>query len=35
MQRAPKSDAVPDSIFAPLDDTMPGDLRSADGGVVH
>ena len=35
MQRAPKSDAVPDSIFAPLDDTMPGELRSADGGVVH
>ena len=26
MQRAPKSDSVPDSIFAPLDDTVPGDL---------
>jgi diguanylate cyclase (GGDEF)-like protein len=35
MQRAPKSDSVPDSIFAPLDDTVPGDLRSVDGGVIH
>ena len=35
MQRAPKSDSVPDSIFAPLDDTAPGELRSAEGGVVH
>ena len=35
MQRAPKSDSVPDSIFAPLDDTAPGELRSMDGGVIH
>jgi diguanylate cyclase (GGDEF)-like protein len=35
MQRAPKSDSVPDSIFAPLGDTEPGDLRSMDGGIVH
>ena len=35
MQRAPKSDSVPDSIFAPLDDTAPGELRSVDGGVIH
>jgi len=35
MQRAPRSDSVPDSIFAPLDDTLPGDLRTMDGGVVH
>ena len=35
MQRAPKSDAVPDSIFAPLDDTLPGDLRTMDGGAIH
>jgi diguanylate cyclase (GGDEF)-like protein len=35
MQRAPESDSVPDSIFAPLDDTVPGELRSMDGGVIH
>ena len=35
MQRAPKSDSVPDSIFAPLDDTMAGEPRSVDGGVIH
>jgi len=35
MQRAPQSDSVPDSIFAPLDDTASGDLRSMDGGVIH
>ncbi len=35
MQRAPKSDSVPDSVFAPLDDTVPGDLHSMDGGVIH
>ena len=35
MQRAPKSDSVPDSIFAPIDDTLPDDLRSMDGGIVH
>ena len=31
MQRAPKSDSVPDSIFAPLDDAGPGELRPMDG----
>jgi diguanylate cyclase (GGDEF)-like protein len=35
MQRAPKSDSVPDSIFAPLDDTLSGDLRTMDGGAIH
>ena len=35
MQRAPKSDSVPDSIFAPLDDTVPGDLRALDGSALH
>ncbi len=35
MQRAPKSDSVPDSIFAPLGDTEPGELRAMDGGAVH
>ena len=35
MQRAPKSDSVPDSIFAPLDETVPGDLRAMDGGALH
>ena len=36
MQRAPKSsDSVPDSIFAPLGDTEPGELRERDGGVIH
>jgi diguanylate cyclase (GGDEF)-like protein len=35
MQRAPKSDGVPDSIFAPLGDTEPGELRSTDGDTVH
>ena len=35
MQRAPKSDSVPDSIFAPIDDSAPGDLRALDGGPVH
>ena len=35
MQRAPKSDTVPDSIFAPLDDTASGDLRAMDGGALH
>ena len=35
MQRAPESDSVPDSIFAPLDDTVPGELRTMDGGVIH
>ena len=35
MQRAPKSDGVPDSIFAPLGDTESGELRTMDGGAVH
>jgi len=35
MQRAPESDSVPDSIFAPLDDKAPDDLRAMDGGAVH
>jgi diguanylate cyclase (GGDEF)-like protein len=35
MQRAPKSDSVPDSIFAPLGDTEPGELTNADGRRVH
>ena len=35
MQRAPKSDSVPDSIFAPLGDSEPGDLRAMDGGAIH
>jgi len=35
MQRAPKSDSVPDSIFAPIDDAGPGDVRAMDGGAVH
>jgi hypothetical protein len=35
MQRAPKSDSVPDSIFAPIDDSVSGDLRTLDGGSVH
>jgi diguanylate cyclase (GGDEF)-like protein len=35
MQRAPKSDSVPDSIFAPLGDTEPGELTSMDGRRVH
>jgi diguanylate cyclase (GGDEF)-like protein len=35
MQRAPESDAVPDSIFAPLDDTEPGELGSRDGDAIH
>ena len=35
MQRAPKSDAVPDSIFAPLDDTEAGELMARDGDSLH
>jgi len=35
MQRAPKSDSVPDSIFAPLDDTIPGEPGSIEGGAIH
>jgi diguanylate cyclase (GGDEF)-like protein len=35
MQRAPKSDSVPDSIFAPIDDSAPGELRARDGGALH
>ena len=35
MQRAPKSDGVPDSIFAPLGDTEPGELRPMDGAIGH
>ena len=35
MQRAPQSDSVPDSIFAPLGDTEPNELQPADGGIVH
>jgi diguanylate cyclase (GGDEF)-like protein len=35
MQRAPKSDSVPDSIFAPIDDTIPGALGPVEGGAVH
>ena len=35
MQRAPKSDSVPDSIFAPLGDSAPGELRAMDGGAIH
>ncbi len=35
MQRAPKSDSVPDSIFAPIGDTEPGDLRTMDGRPIH
>ena len=34
LQRAPKSDAVPDSIFAPID-SVPGELRSVDGDRLH
>ena len=35
MQRAPQSDSVPDSIFAPLGDTGPGEFREFDGGAIH
>jgi len=35
MQRAPKSDSVPDSIFAPIDEAAPGELRTVDGGALH
>ena len=35
MQRAPESDSVPDSIFAPLEDTAPGELHAMDGSVIH
>jgi len=35
MQRAPKSDSVPDSIFAPIDETIPGALGPLEGGAVH
>jgi diguanylate cyclase (GGDEF)-like protein len=34
MQRAPRSDSVPDSIFAPLSDTEPGELRAIDGDLI-
>jgi len=34
MQRAPRSDAVPDSIFAPLEEGAPGEQCPA-GGSVH
>ena len=34
LQRAPKSDAVPDSIFAPID-SVPGELRLVDGNRLH
>ncbi len=35
MQRAPKSDAVPDSVFAPLDDAEAGELMASDGDRLH
>lgn len=35
MQRAPKSDGVPDSIFAPLNDTEAGELMASDGDRLH
>jgi diguanylate cyclase (GGDEF)-like protein len=35
MQRAPKSDAVPDSIFAPLSDSEAGELMAGDGDRLH
>ncbi|MFL6698534.1 MAG: putative bifunctional diguanylate cyclase/phosphodiesterase [Vitreoscilla sp.] len=35
MQRAPKSDSVPDSIFAPLDDAAPDEPRALSDGSVH
>jgi hypothetical protein len=35
MQRAPEPGAVPDSIFAPLGDTAPGELTTTDGRRVH
>ena len=35
MQRAPKSDSVPDSIFAPLDDGALDEPRTMDDGAFH
>jgi diguanylate cyclase (GGDEF)-like protein len=35
MQRAPRSDAVPDSIFAPLEDGAPGEQCPAGAGPIH
>jgi len=35
MQRAPKPDSVPDSIFAPIDETSPGALGPVEGDAVH
>ncbi|MFL6679996.1 MAG: EAL domain-containing protein, partial [Burkholderiaceae bacterium] len=35
MQRAPKPDSVPDSVFAPIDETIPGALGPVEGGAVH
>jgi len=35
MQRAPKSDSVPDSIFAPLDDGAPEESPAVDRGAIH
>jgi len=35
MQRAPKPDSVPDSIFAPIDDASPGAPGAIEGGAVH
>ena len=35
MQRAPKSDSVPDSIFAPLDDAAPDEPRAVSDGAIH
>ena len=35
MQRAPRSDSVPDSVFAPLGDTEPGELREMGGDAIH
>ncbi len=35
MQRAPKPDSVPDSVFAPIDETTPGALGPVEGGAVH
>jgi hypothetical protein len=35
MQRAPESDGVPDSIFAPLDDTEAGEVMAGDSDRLH
>jgi diguanylate cyclase (GGDEF)-like protein len=35
MQRAPKSDSVPDSIFAPIDEGALDEPRTMDDGAIH